>query len=35
MSIGNAKMKRTEKCGFIGVFEGFGDGNGKRPVFMD
>jgi hypothetical protein len=33
--IGNAKKKRSENCGFTGVFEGFGDGNGKRPVFMD
>jgi hypothetical protein len=30
MSIGNAKKKRTEKCGFIGVFEGFGGVDGKR-----
>jgi hypothetical protein len=33
MSIGNAKKKRTEKCGFTGVFERFGGDDGKRPAF--
>jgi hypothetical protein len=32
MSIGNAKRKRTEKCGFIGGFEGFGGDEGKRRL---
>jgi hypothetical protein len=30
LGIGNAKKKRTEKCGYIGVFEGFGGVDGKR-----
>jgi hypothetical protein len=34
-TIGNAKRKRTQKCGFTGVFERFGGDDGKRPAFMD
>jgi hypothetical protein len=30
LGIGNAKRKRTEKCRFIGLFEGFGGDEGKR-----
>jgi hypothetical protein len=33
LSIGNAKRKRREKGGFIGVFEGFLAWDGKRTAF--
>jgi hypothetical protein len=32
LGLGNAKRKRMEKCGFIGVFEGFGGEDGKRGL---